>query len=80
MKIGEFRQHLKLVLDGVVTTGEPEVISRQQRPGVALVKPYVEIAPSGLIDDLVEAAGDAGQDVLKRYRAAPEQRKQEEAA
>lgn len=75
MNVGEFRQNMKQVLNGVVTTGEPDVITWHQHR-----KPYVEIAPSGLIDDLVAAAGDAGQDVLKRHREAAEQRRQEEAA
>lgn len=75
MNVGEFRKNLPTVLSNVVNTGKPELIT-WHRTG----KPYVEIAPSGLIDDLVAAAGDAAQDVLARHRAAAEQHEQETAA
>lgn len=75
MNVGEFRQNLGDALSGVVCTGQPDVVT-WHRTG----KPYVTVVPPELFDDLVEAAGDAGQDVLKRHRKHSEQQKQETAA
>lgn len=75
MNVGEFRQNLGDTLSGVVSTGQPDVIT-WHRTG----KPYVTLVPPELFDDLVAAAGDAGQDVLKRHREDSEQQEQEAAA
>lgn len=75
MNVGEFRQNLGDTLSGVVGTGQPDLIT-WHRTG----KPYVKLVPPDLFDDLVEAAGERGQEVLKRHREAAVQQKQENAA
>lgn len=75
MNVGEFRQNLGDTLSGVVYNGQPDVVT-WHRTG----KPYVTLVPPDLYDELVEAAGERGQEILDRHRDAAEQRKQGAAA
>lgn len=73
MQIGEFNGNISGHLTTVFDTGEPTEIERRH-------KKFVTVAPTSLFNELLQVAGRSGQEVLTRYRKAPEQRKQEEAA
>lgn len=70
MQVGEFNTNTSKRLGEVIASGEPGLITYQRSH-----RPYARVLSSKLYDDLVEAAGVAGQDVLKRHREAAEQQK-----
>lgn len=74
MNVTEFRHNMKDVLKGVVNSGQPDVVT-WHRPRT----PYVTLVPPELYDELIEAAGERGQEILDRHREAAEQQKQEAA-
>ncbi len=75
MQIGELNNNISRRLAEIVASGQPELITYHRWN-----QPYAKVASVELFDDLIEAAGERGQDVLKRHREAAEQQKQENAA
>lgn len=73
MQIGEFNANISREMSAVFDSGVPAEVERRH-------KEFVTVAPTALFDDLVQAAGQRGQEVLARHRAASEQHEQETAA
>lgn len=72
MQIGELNNNLSRQLRTIAANGEPIVVDYYGRPRVT-------ITPSDLFDELIQAAGKRGEEVLKKHREAAEQRQQEAA-
>lgn len=68
MQVTEFNNNTPGQLGTMLASGQPGLITYQRSH-----RPYARVLSSELYDDLVEAAGLAGQDVLKRHREATEQ-------
>lgn len=75
MKIKEFNVNTPRHLSAIVDSGQPGLVTWHRGK-----KPYVKITSADLFDELVAAAGEDGQEVLRRHRQAAERRKREEAA
>lgn len=73
MQIGDLNTNLSKQLKLIVEGGEPVPVTNYS-------KRWVTVLASDLHDELVEAAGARGQEILERYRSAAEQRNQEAVA
>lgn len=70
MQVTEFNTNTSKQLGMIIASGQAGLITYQRS-----LRPYARVLSTELYDDLVEAAGPAGQDVLKRHREAAEQQK-----
>lgn len=75
MQIKPFNNNTPRRLAEIIASGQPELITFEQDK-----RPYARVLSVDLYDELVEAAGERGKEILDRHREAAEQRKQEEAA